>query len=140
MLTKEIRYTIYVLGLISTLFLVTYLLIRLVYSGKYALRYIIDDDGIYCDAEEVQSKKSYIINKLTIILGMLSRKPTVIGAGLLANSRESTMIKWRNIRKIKLYPKNHTIMLYGRIGENLGIFCTKENYEEVEWIIKSKLR
>lgn len=139
-LTKEIKYTLYGLGLIFTLFFLTYILIKLVYGGKYALRYTIDNKGIYCYTEGNQRKKNRIINRLTIILGMLSRKPTIMGVGVLANSRENIMIKWRDIRRIKLYPIYHTIMIYGRIGENVGVFCTKENYDEVEWLIKSKLK
>lgn len=139
-LTKEIKYKIYVIGLIFALFFLTYILIRFVYGGKYALKFTIDDNGIYTHTEETQSKKNNIINKLTILLGILSRKPTVMGAGVLANSRQNTIIRWRNIRRIKLYPRYHTIMVYGRIGENIGVFCTKENYDEVEWFIKSKIK
>lgn len=116
------------------------MLIRFVYGGKYALGFTINNDGIYSYTEEAQRKKNSIINKLTIILGMFSRKPTVIGSGVLANSRQNTMIKWRNIRKIKLYPRYRTIMVYAEIGQNIGVFCTKENYDEVEWFIKSKLK
>lgn len=139
-LTKEVRYTLYALGLIFTLFFVTYIFIRLIYGGKYALRYTIDNNGIYSYTDDDQRKKNSIINKLTIILGIFSRKPTVIGSGVLANSRQNSMIKWRNIRRIKLYPRYRTIMVYGGIGENIGIFCSKENYDEVEWFIKSKLK
>ncbi len=139
-LTKDIKYTLYAIGLVFTLFLLTYIFIRFLYDGKYALRYIIDNNGIYSYTEEAQSKKNHIINKLTIILGMFSNKPTVMGAGVLANSRQNTMIKWRNIRRIKLYPSYRTIMVYGGIGENVGVFCTKENYNEVECFIKSKIR
>lgn len=139
-LTKEVRYTLYALGLIFTLFFVTYIFIRLIYGGKYALRYTIDNNGIYSYTDDDQRKKNSIINKLTIILGIFSRKPTVIGSGVLANSRQNSMIKWRNIRRIKLYPRYRTIMVYGVIGENIGIFCSKENYDEVEWFIKSKLK
>lgn len=139
-LTKEIKYTMYALGLIFTLFFLTYILIRFVYGGKYALRYTINNDGIYSYTEEAQRKKNSIINKLTIILGIFSRKPTIIGSGILANARQNTMIKWRNVRKIKIYPRYLTIMVYGGIGQNIGVFCTKENYDEVEWFIKSKLK
>ncbi len=137
-ITKEIRDTLYALGLILALFILTFLFIQIVYRGNYELSYLINADGIYSYTQGKQNKKNNIINLLTVIMGFLSRQPTVAGAGVLAGSRQKVMIRWKNIKKVKYDPKSHTILVFAGLGETIGVFCTKENYRAVENLIKNQ--
>jgi hypothetical protein len=132
-------YGLYAAGLVGTLFLLTYIFIMIVYKGKYAAGFVIDDKGIICYTQKRQAKYNRIINGLTVVLGLLSGKPAAAGAGLLAQSRQSVLIKWKNIQKVKLYPKTKTIMVSGGFTEKIAVYCTAENYSEVESLIKSKV-
>ena len=60
-ITKEIRDTLYALGLILALFILTFLFIQIVYRGNYELSYLINADGIYSYTQGKQNKKNNII-------------------------------------------------------------------------------
>ncbi|KJS21678.1 MAG: hypothetical protein VR72_09280 [Clostridiaceae bacterium BRH_c20a] len=131
-------YTLYALGLISATFLLTYLLIMIVYGGKYGAGFIIDDKGILNYTQKKQAKRNLIINVLTVVLGLLSRKPAAMGAGLLAQSRQTVFIKWKKIQKVQFYPQSKTILLRGGFSEKIAVFCTEKNYSQVEEVILQK--
>ncbi|ALG68037.1 hypothetical protein [Beggiatoa leptomitoformis] len=133
-------YTLYALGLIGTLFFLTWLFLIMVYRGQYAVEFTLDDKGVRCYTQTQQTKKNHLINTITVIFGLLSGKPTVVGAGLLAQSRQSVFLNWQRIRKVSYQPQRHTILLRGAWTENIALFCTAENYLQIEQIVKLKTK
>lgn len=132
-------YSIYAFGTIILLFLLTYIFIQLVYQGKYAVSFILNEESVQYSTQSDTTKKNRIINGLAISLGLLSGKPTISGAGLLANSKQSVSIKWKNIKQVRYEPKQKTIMLRSSPMVTIAVFCTDENYSIVEAYIKGKL-
>ena len=132
-------YMFYAIGVIFLLFSLTYLLIMGIYKGKYSVNFILDQKEIQCLTQPDMVKKNNIINGLTIGLGLLAGKPSVSGAGLLANSKQSVSLQWKNITKANYKPNQKTIMLRTSPIENIAVFCTEENYSTVETFIKGKL-
>jgi hypothetical protein len=132
-------YSIYAFGTIILLFLLTYIFIQLVYRGKYSVSFILNEESIQYSTQSGTVKKNRIINGLAISLGLLSGKPTISGAGLLANSKQSVTIKWNNIKQVRYEPKQKTIVLWSSPLEIIAVFCTDENYPIVETYIKGKL-
>lgn len=131
---------IYALGLIATLLLLTYLFIMLLYGGNYDVAYVVDDKGVLSYTQPSQAKKNRIVNALAIVLGLLSGKPAVAGAGMLAGAKQSTFLGWSTIQKVKYAPKQHVIILRGGWTEKIAVFCTAENYREVKAVINGKLK
>lgn len=131
---------IYALGLIATLLLLTYLFIMVLYGGNYDVAFVLDDKGVLCYTQPRQAKKDRIVNGLAIVLGLLSGKPAVAGAGMLAGTKQSTFLGWNNIRKVKYAPKQHVVILRGGWTEKIAVFCTKENYGEVKAVINGKIK
>jgi len=76
---------------------------------------------------------------LTITAGFLSGNFSAAGAGFLAQSKQDVFIRWRNIKKVKYLPASNTVMLRGGLTENIAVFCTPENYADVETYIRSSL-
>lgn len=130
----------YALILIAALFLGTYLLILALWGGKYHAGFEIDRSGIRNFTMKDHAKKNLIINSLAVIGGLFSGKPTIAGAGILAQSRQDVMIRWRSIRKVKFYPKSQTIMIKGGFSENIALFCNDDNYKNVESYILLMLK
>lgn len=128
--------SLYALGLIGGLFLLTYLFIMIVYGGNYDAGFVIDNKGILCYTQKKQAKVNRIVNWLTIILGLLSRNPAAAGAGLLAQSRQSVLLKWNRIQRVEYNPRRRVIMVKGNFTETIAVFCTEENYSEVEGLIR----
>lgn len=130
----------FALILMAALFLGTYLLILAVWGGKYHAGFEIDRSGIRNFTMKDHAKKNLIINSLAVIGGLFSGKPAVAGAGILAQSRQDVMIRWRSIRKVKFFPQRQTIMIKGGFSENIALFCNDDNYKNVESYILQMLK
>lgn len=132
-------YTLYALGLIGALFFFTWLFIMAVYGGKYEAEFILDDGGALCRTQAKQAKKNRIVNTLTVVLGLLSGKPAVAGAGMLAGAGQSVYLRWNRVTRVRYLPGSRTILLRGGATENIGLFCKKDNYDLVEAFVKGKV-
>lgn len=128
-------YTLYGLCLIAALFFFTWLFIMIVYRGRYEAEFVLDDKGALCRTQAGQAQKSRIVNALTVVLGLLSGKPAVAGAGILAQSKQQVFIRWNRLTRVKYRPRSHTILLRGGWTENIALFCTRENYPGVEQFV-----
>lgn len=124
--------TLYALGLIVGVLVLTWLFIMAVYRGEYEAEFVLDNKGALCRTQAEQLKKNRVINTLTVMLGLLTGRPAVAGAGLLAQSRQEVFIRWNRVVKIKFKPKSHTILLCGGWTEQVALFCTQDNYALVE--------
>ncbi|MDD4796159.1 MAG: hypothetical protein PHO66_00120 [Eubacteriales bacterium] len=128
----ESVYTLYGLGMIGALLILTWLFIMAFYRGKYEAEFVLDDKGVLCRTQAKQAKKNRIVNALTVVLGLLSGKATVAGIGMLAQSRQGAVLKWSHVRKVKYKPRQQTILLKGGFSERVALFCTSEIYAQVE--------
>jgi len=136
--SKGSRDTIYALGLIALLLILTWLLIMLVYRGKYEVEFVLDNNGVLCRTKAKQAKRNRVINSLTVILGLFTGKPTVAGAGLLAQSRQEVFIRWSHVTKVKYKPQRHTVLIRSGWTDQIALFCTQDNYDLVERLIRQK--
>lgn len=136
--SKGSRDTIYALGLIASLLILTWLLIMIVYRGKYEVEFVLDNNGVLCRTKAKQAKRNRVINSLTVILGLFTGKPTVAGAGLLAQSRQEVFIRWSKVTEIKYKPQSQTVLIRSGWTENIALFCTQDNYILVERLIRQK--
>ncbi len=131
-------YTLYALGLLGALLVLTWLFIMVVYGGKYDVEFVLDEKGALCRTQARQAKKNKIINTLTVFLGLLTGKPAVAGAGILAQSRQQVFIRWNRVKIAKYKPRQRTVLLQGGWAESIALFCTQENYPMVEQLVMSK--
>ncbi len=131
-------YTLYALGLIFALLFLTWLFMMIFYRGKYEAEFILDEKGLLCRTQAGQQKKNRLVNFFAVFLGLFSGKPTVAGAGLLAQSRQEVYLNWKQIRKLTLKPRSRTLLVRGGWTESIAVFCTPENYSVVEQRIKAK--
>lgn len=128
--------TKYALILIGMLFVLTILLILALYGGRYAPGFIVDNEGIINYTQEKQARKNKAINMMLMVLGLIRGSFTAAGTGLIAHSRQVMKIKWKNVTRIRYYPKQRTILVQGGFTEKIALFCTRENYAEVERIVR----
>ncbi len=124
--------------LIGALFCCTWLFILIFWRGRYEVESILDATGVRCRTQKAQAKKNIIINTIAVILGLFMGKPGVAGAGMLAQARQDQQIRWKNIRKVQRHPKSNTILVHGGFAEHLAIFCTAENYTEVDQMVRQQ--
>lgn len=135
LISKGSRDTLYALGLIAALLILTWLLIMVVYRGKYEAEFVLDNKGVFCRTKAKQAKRNRVINTLTIMVGLLTVRPTVAGAGLLAQSRQEVFIRWSRVTKVKYKPQSRTILMRGGWTDQIALFCTQDNYALVETFV-----
>lgn len=58
---------------------------------------------------------------------------------MLAQSRQSESVKWRDVRKTEFHPGQCTIIVHGAFAQQIAVFCTPDNYPVVEAFLISKL-
>lgn len=129
----------YALWAIVILFFLTWVLIQAVYGGMYEAEFFLNDRGILCRTQSGQRKINRVMNTLTVVLGLFSRKPAVAGAGLLAQSRQEVFLNWRQIQKVSFDAQRRTVLLRGGWLESLALFCTEDNYDQVREMIMEKV-
>lgn len=130
----------YPMLMIAMLLASGFLFIMLVYGGKYDAGYVIDSRGILNYTLESQSKKNKVINTLVIVIGILTGKPYAAGAGILAQSRQSVFVKWKNIRKVRVYPKSKSIVIKGGFTEKIALFCNDDNFEQIRDMVLDRVK
>lgn len=123
--------TFYAIGLIASVVFLTFIIVLIVYRGNYEVEFILDEKGAICQTQANQMRKSRIINIFAILLGILSGKPSVIGAGMLAQSKQKTFIRWKQVNKVKFKENSCTIILKTDWMEQMVLFCLIENYSDV---------
>ena len=66
-------------------------------------------------------------------------KPAVAGAGMLAQSRQEVFLKWNRVTRVKYKPNSCAVLLRGGWTESIALFCTAENYEQVEAFVHQNI-
>ena len=128
----------YPLMSIGILFILGFLLIMALYGGRYAAGYVIDKNGILNYTQRKHARKNSIINLLLVITGLFLGRPSAVGAGLLAQTRQSVFIRWNGIKKVKIYPESRTIIIKGGFADKVALFCKDDNFQLVKAIVMSK--
>lgn len=128
--------TLYALGFIAALLILTWLFVMAAYRGKYEAEFVLDKKGALCRTQAKQAEKNRIINTLTVILGLLTGKSAATGAGMLAQSRQEVFLKWNRVTRVKYKPNGRTVLLRGGWTESIALFCADENYEQVEVFVR----
>ena len=123
------------------LFMVMIVLGVIIFMGnRYDYNFSLDPDkGIWEKPQERQGKKNNLINTLAIFLGILSKNPSVSGAGLIAQSRQKQFVGWKDVNKIEKNPRDKVIKLKRNSRTLMILFCHPENYDEVLKIIERKV-
>ena len=128
----------YALLLIGLLFFLTWLLLMLVYRGKFLHGFHLNDRGVQFYTPPAQHKKNKGIQTTLLVLSVLSGKPTGAGAALIAKSQENVFIPWRRLRKVRFYEAQKAILLRGGLTEKIVLFCGNEEiYLQAAAIIRA---
>jgi len=126
---------VYAYGLIGVFFLLISLLLLIVYKGKYASGFIVDEEGIINYVQLKSRNHGRLRNFLSIVIELFSRNYKAHRTVFPVQFRQIIKIKWENVTKIKLYPKQNAILVKSDFTDKIAVFCTKDNYEEVSHMI-----
>lgn len=108
------------------LFVVSLLVVLLVFGNRLRMAFAIDEHGVVARVIDSRAK---VANRLAAMLGVLAGRPGLAGAGLIAMGDEERSAVWRSIAEAKYDPRHHTITLRNAWRPVLHVFCTPETYE-----------
>jgi len=78
--------------------------------------------------------------KTAIVVGALSGKPQLLGAGLIAASTSSQRLAWSTVRKVTYSPRWRTIKLANSWRTAMILYCDASNYDEVVRFVEGAAR
>jgi len=111
------------------LFVLSILVMLLIFGNRMTLRFTVNDKGVLYEMVDKRGKK---LTNLAIFSGVLSKKATTTGSGLIAKSREAVFINYKNVIKLDPKDKENVILLKNEWRTLLAIYCKEENYNEVK--------
>lgn len=126
---------VYAYGLLVVFFLLVSFLLLIVYKGRYAPGFIVDEEGIINYVQIKSRKHGRVHNLMSILFELFSHNYRAHRTVFPVQFRQVLKIKWENVSKIKLYPKQNAIVVRSDFTDKIAIFCTKDNYEDVSQMI-----
>lgn len=113
------------------------LVMLVLFRGEVRVRYTIDAHGIRMDTIDPVALGA---GKAATVIGLLSGKPGLAGAGLIAQSRESEAVRWQGGFHAEADPEALHITIRNRWRPILYIQCTPEIWAAAEARIAAEMQ
>lgn len=124
-----------VMGIFAGLTIIGTLVIALLYGGKYVVLFEMNEDTVAHIQLPVQAEKARKIGFITFLVGLMARRPTTAGAGMLATVKNSSTSVFANVKRVQRRKLFHTIKVNMLLDHN-QIYVPDEDYEFVYDYIK----
>ncbi len=124
------------LGIFAVLSVLGYLIVAWMYGGRYVVIFEMDEQQIKHIQLPAQFDKARKIGLITAIVGLLARKPSVAGAGMMSASKSSSTSLLKNVRKIKPRLRLQLIKVNQLLSHN-QVYVPKQDFDFVYDFLKS---
>lgn len=114
--------------ILGVLLILAYLLIGILYGGKYYVIFKMDKNGVNHIQLQKQFKKAEALGFLTSLVGVSMGNLTVGGAGLMAASKQSLYTSFKKVKSIKVNKKRNTIFLNESMTHN-QIYVENDDFD-----------
>ena len=95
-----------------------YLLYAAIMGGKYCVVFEMDEKGVKHTQLARQVKKAELLGVITALVGLASKNPGTMGAGLLAGSRTALYSDFSRVKKLKAIPRRNVIKVNAPLSKN----------------------
>lgn len=119
-----------VLAILLVLSIPAYLIVAAVYGWYYTVNFTMDEEGITHEQEPRQMKKAQALGCLTVVVGLLARRPSTVGAGLIAGSRSILYSRFSKVKEVKAKRRQHLIKVNETLNHN-RIYVSDEEFDFV---------
>lgn len=113
------------------------LLLSALYGGKYVVLFEMDEQEIKHIQLPRQVKKAQALSLLTALVGIAAKRPTTVGAGLLASSKTTSTSEYKKVRRVVARRALHLIKVNQLLEKN-QIYVPDEDFDFVYEYIKSR--
>lgn len=113
-------------GIFSVLGLLGYLLYAAMSGWTYTVHFILDEKEVVHKQAPKSQKVAKKIGILTVLAGLLARRPGVAGAGMLSASRMTMSSDFSVVKKVKALRWMNTIKVNEPFGKNRVYVCDED--------------
>jgi hypothetical protein len=107
------------------------------FRGRYRVRYTISARGIAC---EDASDAARAANRMAVVAGLASRRPHLVGAGLIGASRGLEELRWSGAFRAVFDARRHQVILRNAWRTLMWVQCTRDNFDEAAAHINFQMR
>lgn len=133
---QGIRAAVWILLIGLAFMVIGTLVFVLIMGNKVPMVFKMDARGVNMKAV---SRRMQNINRGAILLGLLTRNPGAVGAGMAGRAQQDVTIQWNELREVHFYPAHRVIFLKGDIFSRIRLYCTPANYAVAEQIIRKHI-
>lgn len=116
------------LAVAAGVWLFGFLVMALLFRGRYRVRYTLSEAGLVMDTLDRVAKRA---NRVAIVLGALSGKPGLLGAGLINRDRETEALAWDGAFRAVMRPRRHLVVIKGSWRSLMLVQCRPDNFAQV---------
>lgn len=115
------------------------LLLSALYGGKYVVLFEMDEQEIKHIQLPRQVKKAQALSLLTALVGIAAKRPTTVGAGLLASGKTTSTSEYKKVRRVVARRALHLIKVNQLLEKN-QIYVPDEDFDFVYDFIKTRCK
>ena len=117
-------------GVLAVLSVIGYLIYAAISGWKYVALFIMDEKEVTHQQMPRAVKRGQVIGALTILAGLASKRPGVIGAGVLSQSRSSMTSTLANVKRLIPSRRMNLIKVNQLLSKN-RIYVNDEDFDFV---------
>lgn len=117
--------------------IVSYLILAWTFGWKYIVLFEMTDEYVKHIPTPKQFEKAQALNWLTVMVGALAHKPTIMGAGMLAGAKSSSTSVFKDVEFIRVHRKRNTIHVDQLLDKN-QVYAEDADFDFVEKFIKDR--
>ena len=125
-----------VLGVFVGLAIISILIMAAILGGKYVVLFEMDEQEVVHIQMPRQVKKAEVVGLITALVGLAAKKPTTIGAGMLAASKSKSTSVLANVRNVKARRWRNLIKVNQLLNKN-QVYVAEEDFDFVYNFIKA---
>jgi hypothetical protein len=112
-------------------------IMAVLFRGRMRVRYTLSDDSLLMETRDHVAKSA---NRAAMVLGFLTGRPGLAGAGMIARSREAEQIRFEGAFTARLTPRRHAIAIRNGWRTLMFVQCTPQTYDAVSARILANMR
>ncbi len=124
-----------VAGIMLVLSLIAYFILAAMYGWKYQVLFEMTDDYVRHIQMPKEFKKAEAVGWVTALVGLAAGNPGTVGAGLLAASRNTMTSELKNVAKLKVRKRRHTIHVNQKLSRN-QVYAEDADFDFVSSFLK----
>ena len=128
-LIPSLKFFLITIAAILAMGFLGYFLYAAINGWKYCARFTMDDKEVVHEMMPKHAKKAQVVSTLTVLAGLMARKPGVMGAGMLA-AKTTSVSCFDSVIKVKGVKRRNLIKVNERMFRN-QVYVEDEDFDFV---------